>query len=68
MERAAARAGVRATPQVLRRTAAVWMAEAGISIHEIATYLGQTEIKTTVRAYARHSPDYLRAAAATLEV
>lgn len=65
---AAARAGVKATPHVLRHTAAVWMAEAGTPMAEIAQYLGHTNPATTFRVYARYSPDYLRKAASALEL
>jgi len=56
------------TPHVLRHTAAVWMAEGGRSMDEIAQYLGHTETQTTIRVYARYSPDYLRKAARLLDV
>ncbi|AEP08937.1 tyrosine-type recombinase/integrase [Micavibrio aeruginosavorus] len=56
------------TPHVLRHTAAVWMAEAGIPMSEIAQYLGHTSTMVTERVYARYSPDYLRGAASALEV
>lgn len=58
----------RVTPHVLRHTAAVWMAEAGTKMSEIAQYLGHTNEKVTFRVYARYSPDYLRGAASALEV
>ena len=69
-QRAVERAGLGpdVTPHVLRHTAAVWMAEAGIPITEIAQYLGHTNPKITYDVYARYSPDYLRGAAAALEV
>lgn len=60
---AAARAGLRVTAHDLRHTAAVWMAEAGISMDEIAQYLGHSDVSVTRRIYARFSPDYLRGAA-----
>lgn len=55
------------SPHVLRHTAAVWMAEAGVSMPEIASYLGHTNPAITARVYARFSPDYLRRAAQALE-
>lgn len=55
------------TPHVLRHSAAVWMAEAGISMPEIAQYLGHSNSRTTEMVYARFSPDYLRNAARALE-
>jgi integrase len=68
-ERAAQRAGLPwCTPHVLRHTAAVWMAESRVPMAEIAQYLGHTSVRVTERVYARFSPDYLRGAAAALEV
>lgn len=67
-ERAAESAGLGwVTPHVLRHTAAVWMAEAGVPIAEVAQYLGHTEERITFRIYARFSPTYLRKAAGALE-
>jgi len=65
---AAARAGVKCTPHVLRHTAAVHLAEAGHSMAEIAQFLGHRDSRTTERVYARFSPDYLRKAAKALEI
>ena len=62
------RAGIKVTPHVLRHTAAVWMAEAGVPIPEIAQYLGHSNPTTTYKAYARYSPDYLQNAAKALEI
>lgn len=55
------------TPHVLRHTAAVHLAESGLSMSEIAQYLGHRDSRTTERVYARYSPDHLRRAAAALE-
>ena len=55
------------TPHTLRHTAAVWMAEAGRPMSEIAQYLGHSDSRVTERVYARYSPDYLREAAKALE-
>jgi integrase len=55
------------TPNVLRHTAAVWMAEAGVPMAEIAQYLGHTDSRITERVYARFSPTYLRGAAGALD-
>jgi len=63
---AARRAGVKCSPHVLRHTAAVWMAEDGVPMQQIAQYLGHNDSRTTERVYARFSPDYLRAAAEAL--
>lgn len=63
------RAGLEAVnPHDLRHTAAVWMAEAGIRIEEIAQYLGHSSPTVTFKVYARFSPDYLRKAASALDV
>lgn len=55
-------------PHVLRHTAAVWMAEGGVPMAEIAQYLGHTSSRVTERVYARFSPEYLKNAARTLEL
>lgn len=55
------------TPHVLRHTAAVWMAEAGIPMDEIAQFLGHTTPMITYRVYARYSPGYLRKASDILQ-
>ena len=66
-ENACTRASLKGvTPHVLRHTAAVWMAEAGIPMSEIAQYLGHSDDRITARVYARFSPDHLRKAAAAI--
>ena len=55
------------TPHVLRHSAAVWMAEAGISMDEIAQYLGHSSPQITYSTYARYSPNYLRKASDVLQ-
>jgi integrase len=72
VKKAFARACTRArlagvTPHTLRHTAAVWMAEAGVPMSEIAQYLGHADDRITQRVYAKYSPNYLRRAAAALE-
>jgi integrase len=65
--RAAEEAGLPwCTPHVLRHTAAVWMAEAGVPMTEIAQVLGHTDDRITQRVYARFSPSYLRRAVSAL--
>lgn len=65
---AVARAGLEdVTPHDLRHTAAVWMAEAGVSFEEIAQYLGHSSPRVTFQVYARFSPTHLRGAASSLE-
>lgn len=65
---AAEEAGLKdVSPHVLRHTAAVHMAEAGISMDEIAQYLGHSDSRITASTYARFSPEHLRRAASALE-
>jgi len=47
------------TPHVLRHSKATWMAQAGVSMFEIAGLLGDT-VATVEKTYAKHHPDYLR--------
>lgn len=54
-------------PHDLRHSAAVWMAEAGVSMDEIAQYLGHSSSSITFKVYARFSPEYLRKAASALD-
>lgn len=56
------------TPHVLRHTAATWMAESGVSMGEIAAFLGHSDSRITERVYARFSPTYLSKAAAALHI
>jgi integrase len=56
------------TPHVFRHTAAVWMAQGGTPMSEIAQYLGHNSTRMTEKVYARYSPDHLRGAAAQLEL
>lgn len=55
------------SPHMLRHSAAVHMAEAGVSMEEIAQYLGHSDVNVTRRVYARFSPTFLQNAAAALE-
>ena len=50
----------------LRRTCAIWQAEAGVPIHQIAEWLGDS-IKVAEKHYLRYSPDYLNRGADALE-
>ncbi|MEJ5019339.1 tyrosine-type recombinase/integrase [Ochrobactrum vermis] len=54
-------------PHDLRHSAAVWMAEAGVSMDEITQYLGHSSPAITFKVYARFSPDYLRKAVSALD-
>lgn len=62
------RVGIHVTPHMLRHTAAVWMAEGGVPMSEIAQYLGHSNTTITERVYARYSPGYLQKAASHLEI
>lgn len=55
------------TPHVLRHTAGVHMAEAGVPMQLIAQYLGHSSTSITERVYARFSPNYMREAADVLD-
>lgn len=67
-EKAAEKAGLEdVSPHVLRHSAAVAMAEAGIPLVEIAQYLGHTNPAVTYRVYSRFSPGHLRKAMKALE-
>jgi len=51
-----------------RHTAAVWLAEDGHSMDEIAQFLGHSNPSMTYKVYARFSPDHMAGLAATLEM
>ena len=59
-------AGVPFSPHVLRHSSAVWMAEAGVPMTQIAQYLGHTSTRVTEQTYARYSPNFLKGAADAL--
>lgn len=65
-EAAVKRAGIKATPHMLRHSAAVWMAEDGVPMTVIAQFLGHTDSRITERVYARFSPKFLANAAEAL--
>lgn len=66
---AAERAGLdEVTPYVLRHTAGVWMAQAGVPLAKIAEYMGHTSMETTRKNYAKFYPEHLKDAAAALEM
>ena len=56
-----AKLGPDVTPHVLRHTKATWMAQAGVSMFEIAGILGDS-IATITKTYAHHDPAFLRSA------
>jgi integrase len=60
------RAGVKASPHVLRHTCAMVIAESGRPLQEVSQYLGHAGQTTTERVYAKFSPNHLREAAQAL--
>lgn len=60
---ASERSGVHATPYTLRHTGAVYAAEGGVSMAELAQMMGHDDDRTTQKHYARFSPDHLRGVA-----
>lgn len=63
---ACGRSGIKATPHMLRHSAAVWMAEERVPMVQIAQYLGHSDSRITESVYARFSPDFLAGAAQAL--
>lgn len=63
---AARRAGIKATPHMMRHSAAVWMAEDNIEMAKIARFLGHSDSRITERVYAKFSPSFLADAAQSL--
>lgn len=58
---AVASAGLKdVSPHVLRHSAAVHLAAAGVSMSRISQYLGHSSTAVTERVYARFAPDHLR--------
>lgn len=60
---ASQRSGIHATPYTLRHTGAVWKAEDGVPMEELAQLMGHEDVQTTFQHYARFSPQHLRRAA-----
>jgi integrase len=63
---ASERSGIHVTPYTLRHTGAVWAAERGTPMTELAQFMGHDDDRTTQKHYARFSPNYLRAVAVNL--
>jgi integrase len=59
--------GIKASPHVLRHTAATWLVMAGVPLSEVARLLGDSE-KTVETVYGKHSPDYLKRAVGALNL
>jgi integrase len=58
---------IKASPHVLRHTAATWLVMDGVPLSEVARLLGDSE-KTVETVYGKHSPDYLRRAVTSLNL
>lgn len=65
---ASERSGVHVTPYMLRHTGAVWAAENGTPMPELAQFMGHDDSRTTERHYARFSPDYLMGVANAIKI
>ena len=55
------------SPHVLRHTAGVHMAAAGVPMTRISQFMGHSNTATTERVYARFAPDHMADAAAALD-
>lgn len=64
---ASARSKIKATPYTLRHTGAVWAAEQGVTMSELAQMMGHDDDRTTQKHYARYSPSYLRKVSSAIE-
>lgn len=56
------------TAHVFRHSAASWMAEDGVSMPEIARFLGHRNSRITEEVYAKFSPGYLQKAAKAVDL
>jgi integrase len=63
---ASKRSGIHVTPYTLRHTGAVWAAERGTPMAELAQFMGHDDDTTTQKHYARFTPTYLRGVSANL--
>lgn len=62
------RAGLQdVTPHVLRHTAATWAVMDGVPLSQVARMLGDSEA-VVEKVYAKHAPEFLRAATASLQL
>jgi integrase len=59
--------GMKASPHVLRHTAATWLVTDGVPLSEVARLLGNSEAMVE-RVYGKHTPDYLRRAVNVLNL
>jgi len=58
---------IKASPHVLRHTAATWLVMDGVPLREVARLLGNSEAMVE-KVYGKHSPDYLRRAVKSLNL
>jgi len=58
---------IKASPHVLRHTAATWLVMDGVPLAEVARLLGDSE-RTVETVYGKHAPDYLRRAVTALQL
>jgi len=58
---------IKASPHVLRHTAATWLVMDGVPLREVARLLGNSEAMVE-QVYGKHSPDYLRRAVNALSM
>ncbi|MCL2505960.1 MAG: site-specific integrase [Alphaproteobacteria bacterium] len=58
---------IKASPHVLRHTAATWLVMEGVPLREVARLLGNSEAMVE-KVYGKHSPDYLRRAVSALNL
>lgn len=58
---------IKASPHVLRHTAATWLVMDGVPLSEVARLLGDSE-RTVEKVYGKHAPDYLRRAVNSLNL
>jgi integrase len=63
---ASKRSGIHVTPYTLRHTGAVWAAERGTPMAELAQFMGHDDDSTTQKHYARFTPTYLRGVSTNL--
>jgi len=59
--------GIKASPHVLRHTAATWLVMDGVPLREVARLLGNSEAMVE-KVYGKHSPDYLKRAVNSLRL
>lgn len=54
------------SPHTLRHTCGTWMAQRGVSLHEISGWLGHSDGRTT-ELYAHHHPDFMASALSAVD-